>query len=89
MDDYDDQVIFGDLMGLEFPDICITGEENPEENLTPHIQGAREISAILLTVVGDGWKDLTLYIYIYIYIYGSEGWLGFPDLWSGQKTRWN
>ena len=20
---------------------------------------------------------------------GGEGWLGFPDLWSGQKPRWN
>ena len=22
-------------------------------------------------------------------IYGGEGWLGFPDLWSGQKPWWN
>ena len=27
--DYDDQMIFGDLGGLKFPDICLTGEENP------------------------------------------------------------
>ena len=26
---------------------------------------------------------------IYIYIVGGEGWLGFPDLWSGQKPWWN
>ena len=32
---YDGQMIFGDLGGLKFPDICLTGEENPEkENLT-------------------------------------------------------
>ena len=30
-----------------------------------------------------------IYIYIYIYIYRGEGWLGFPDLWSGQKPWWN
>ena len=26
-DDYDGQMIFGDLGGLKFPDICLTGEE--------------------------------------------------------------
>ena len=30
-DDYDDQMIFGDLMGLKLPDIRLTGEENPEK----------------------------------------------------------
>ena len=25
----------------------------------------------------------------YIYIQGGEGWLGFPDIWSGQKPWWN
>ena len=34
MDDYDDQMIFGDLGGLKLPDICLTGEEKPRENLT-------------------------------------------------------
>ena len=33
-DDYDGQVIFGDLRGLKFPDICLTGEEKPRKNLT-------------------------------------------------------
>ena len=32
-DDYDGQMIFGDLGGLKFPDICLTGEEKPRENL--------------------------------------------------------
>ena len=40
-----------------------------------NIQSGRRIS------VGDDWKDH--------YIYGGEGWLGFPDLWSGQKAWWN
>ena len=30
-DDNDDQKIFGDLVDLKFPDICLTGEENPEK----------------------------------------------------------
>ena len=33
-DDYDGQMIFGDLRGLKFPDICLTGEEKPRKNLT-------------------------------------------------------
>ena len=31
MDDYDGQMIFGDLVGLKLPDIRLTGEENPEK----------------------------------------------------------
>ena len=30
-----------------------------------NIQGWRDISIILLVVVGDGWKDKDIYIYIY------------------------
>ena len=33
-DDYDGQMIFGDLEGLKFPDICLTGEEKPRKK--PH-----------------------------------------------------
>ena len=29
MDDYDGQIIFGDLVGLKLPDIRLTGEEKP------------------------------------------------------------
>ena len=32
-DDYDDQMIFGDLVGLKFTEVCLTGEENPRKNL--------------------------------------------------------
>ena len=32
-DENDGQMIFGDLGGLKHPDICLTGEENPEK---PH-----------------------------------------------------
>ena len=34
MDDYDGQLIFGDLVGLKLPDIRLTGEEKPRKNLT-------------------------------------------------------
>ena len=30
-DDNYSQMIFGDLGGLKLPDICLTGEENPEK----------------------------------------------------------
>ena len=33
-DDYDGQMIFGDLGGLKLPDICLTGEEKSRKNLT-------------------------------------------------------
>ena len=33
-DDDDGQMIFGDLGGLKFPDICLTGEEKSRRNLT-------------------------------------------------------
>ena len=29
MDDNDGQMIFGDLVGLKLPDICLTGEDKP------------------------------------------------------------
>ena len=32
--DNEDQMIFGDLESLKLPDICLTGEEIPRENLT-------------------------------------------------------
>ena len=34
MDDYDGQMIFGDLLGLKLPDIRLTREEKPRNNLT-------------------------------------------------------
>ena len=32
MDDYDGQMIFGDLVGPKLPDIRLTGEEKPRKN---------------------------------------------------------
>ena len=34
-DDYDGQMIFGDLGGLKFPDICLTGEEKTPKKPNP------------------------------------------------------
>ena len=34
LDDYDGQMIFGDLVGLKLLDIRLTGEEKPRKNLT-------------------------------------------------------
>ena len=34
MDDYDGQMIFGDLVGIKLPDIRLTGEEKPQKK--PH-----------------------------------------------------
>ena len=34
MDDYDGQMIFGDLVGLKLADSCLTSEEKPRKNLT-------------------------------------------------------
>ena len=31
MDDYDGQMMFGDLVGLKLPDIRLTDKENPEK----------------------------------------------------------
>ena len=37
MNDYDGQMIFGDLVGLKRPHICLTCEEKPRKNLTQDI----------------------------------------------------
>ena len=42
MDDYDGQMIFGDLVGLKLPDICLTGEGKPRKNLTQETCSDRE-----------------------------------------------
>ena len=43
-DDYDGQIIFGDLVGLKLPDIRLTGEENPRKNLTQKTCPDRELN---------------------------------------------
>ena len=37
IDDYDGQMIFGNLVGLKLHDICLTGEEKLQKNLTQEI----------------------------------------------------
>ena len=42
MDDYDGQMMFGDLVGLKLPDIRLTDEEKPRKNLTQETCPDRE-----------------------------------------------
>ena len=42
MDDYDGQMMSGDLVGLKLPDIHLTGEEKPRKNLTQETCPGRE-----------------------------------------------
>ena len=44
MDDYDGQMMFGDLVGLMLPDIRLTGEEKPRKNLTQETCPDRELN---------------------------------------------
>ena len=48
MDDYDGQMMFGDLVGLKLPDIRLTGEEKPRKNLTQETCLDRESNLGLL-----------------------------------------
>ena len=48
MDDYDGQMIFGDLVCQKLPDIRLTGEENPRKNLTLETCPNRESNPGLL-----------------------------------------
>ena len=42
MDDYDGQIMFGDLVGLKLPDIRLTVEEKSRKNLTQETCPDRE-----------------------------------------------
>ena len=48
MDDYDGQMMFGDLVGLKLPDIRLTGEEKPRKNLTQETCPDRESNPVPL-----------------------------------------
>ena len=47
-DDYDGEMIFGNLLGLKLPDIRLTGEEKPRKNLTQETCPDRESNPGLL-----------------------------------------
>ena len=40
--DYDGQMIFGDLVDLKLPDICLTGEEKPQTKTSPRTRARCE-----------------------------------------------
>ena len=78
-DDYGGQMIFGDLVGLKFPDICLTGEENPLKkkphpgNLSrPGIElGPAAWQARILPPCPQRW---TIVILIVIHGLGHKSW---------------
>ena len=63
-DDYGGQMIFGDLGGLKFPDICLTSEEKPRINLTQETcpdrgsSPARSWPARMLPLVPQRWTSM-------------------------------
>ena len=52
MDDNDGQMIFGDRGGLKLPEICLTGEEKPQKNLTQETSPDWGLNPSLLRVTG-------------------------------------
>ena len=67
-DNYDGQMIFGDLLGLKFHDICLTGEETPPQK-KPHLgnlfrprikPGPTAWQASMLPPVPQRWAQLKL-----------------------------
>ena len=53
-DDNDGQIIFGDLGGLKLPDICLTGEENPEKT-SPRKPGDRTRARCVTGAHATAW----------------------------------
>ena len=52
MDDYDGQMIFGDLVGLKLPEIYLTGEENPEKTSPRKLLPTRDRTRALCVTGG-------------------------------------
>ena len=71
MDDNDGQMIFGDLVGLKLPDICLTGEEkipkkpHPGNLSDPGIEpGPSAWQARMLLPVPQRWTIPSIYLQI-------------------------
>ena len=81
-----------DGWGLSFPNVCLTVEETPEKNLNRESDtfGDRTVpirwKTRMLSLDTRGIKISIIILYLWI---GGEGWMGFKDLWSGQKPWWN
>ena len=59
MDDNDGQMIFGDLVGLKLPDICLTGEEKPPKKPSPRklaLTGDRTQARCMTGVHATAWS---------------------------------
>ena len=74
-DDYDGQMIFGELMGLNLPAICLKGEEKPRKN--PHTgnlsrseiePGSAAWQARMLPPASQRWTCLFINLYIIYYV---------------------
>ena len=90
MDDYDGQMIFGGTWGLKHPDICLTGEEKPRNNLTQETSPDRESNKARCVTdacyrlphsAGLNCTHVCMYIYIYILYCG-------PGSSSGKALRY-
>ena len=83
-DDYDSQMTFGDLVGLNLPDICLTGEEKPRKTspwkLVPTGDRTRarcvtDAHAAACSTVVDKLKVNTYKtIILPVVLYGCETW---------------
>ena len=75
--DYDDQIIFGDVEGLKFPDICLIGEEKPRKNLTQETCPGRSSNPGPLRDRRACYRlllDFSLYSLFYVVEYTIEKW---------------
>ena len=78
-DYYDGQMIFGDLVGLKLPDICLTGEEKPRTNIiqetcpdrgsNPGLLRGRRACYRLLYSGGLLWFNTRIFLFMISVIY--------------------
>ena len=68
MDDYDGQMVFGDLMGLKIPDIRLTGKEKPEETsprkLVPAGNRTRARCVASAHAIIPVYKEMQYHLYV-------------------------
>ena len=67
-DDNDGQMIFGDLVGLKLPDICLIGAEKPQKNLT---QETCPDQGLNLGPLRDRCACYHIHIYLIIWVKGD------------------
>ena len=67
-------MIFGDLLGLKLPDICLTGEEKPRKNLTQETcpdrgsnPGPLRVRRACYRLLHSGGREIYILNYYYYY----------------------